>query len=75
MTASIASLRVSAQCNQCQTYLVYPEWSEPLGPGKSVHLWHCLFCGNDFETIDDKPSQTMSDQEVVEELLPELLVA
>lgn len=73
--AAIASLRHSARCAQCGTALIFPEWSENAGGQKTTHIWHCLVCGNEFETRDDGVEQSPSDAELVQEFLPNLLVA
>ena len=73
--ATIASLRPSARCAQCGTALIFPEWSESAGGQKATHIWHCLACGNEFETRDDVIEEIPSDAELVQEFLPNLLVA
>lgn len=75
MSASIASLRISAECDRCKTKLIVPEWSEVVGASETVHIWRCPICGNEFETIENKMVQTMSDDEVIEDFFPNLLVA
>jgi hypothetical protein len=75
MTAKTASLRVAAACSHCGLPLVSPEWSEPVGENQTVHMWHCVMCGNDFETVDNNPDRELTDQQVVEDLFPNLLVA
>jgi len=74
MTAS-KSLRPSAKCVNCGTTLAFPEWSENISERKAAYLWHCLACGHEFETTDDRVSSEPSDFELVKEFLPNLLVA
>ena len=73
--AANESLPHSARCAQCGTVLIFPEWSESAGEQKITHIWHCLVCGNEFETKDDATEQSPSDAELVQEFLPNLLVA
>ncbi len=73
--AVIASLRCSAKCPQCGTALISPEWSESVGKQKTTHIWHCLVCENEFETMDDIVEQKPSEAEIIQEFLPSLLVA
>ena len=75
MPASIASLRVSAECTSCRTPLITPQWSEPLGASETIHIWNCPMCGNEFETIDNRATNGISNEEIVEEFFPSLLVA
>jgi ribosomal protein L37AE/L43A len=70
-----ALLRHSTSCAQCGTALISPEWSESAGDRKTIHIWHCLVCGHEFETMDDVPDQKPSEAELVQEFLPNLLVA
>jgi ribosomal protein L37AE/L43A len=55
--------------------LIFPEWSESVGERQAVHIWHCPVCGREFETTDNAIEQTLSDAELIEEFLPNLLVA
>lgn len=75
MTTSVASVRISAHCDRCKTPLIVPEWSEPVGVDKTVHIWHCPVCGHEFETFDHATSGSMSDEEVITDFFPNLLVA
>ena len=75
MSTSLASLRISAECSRCKTHLIAPEWSEYVSKQETVHIWHCPICGNEFETVDNSIVPTLSDDELVEEFLPVLLVA
>jgi hypothetical protein len=75
MSTSIASLRVSAQCDRCKLPLIAPEWSEVLSANETIHIWYCPICGNEFETFDTKTDQTMSDDEAIKDFFPNLLVA
>jgi hypothetical protein len=73
--AATTSLRCSAKCVQCGTLLIFPEWSESVGERQAIHIWHCPVCGREFETTDNVIEQTLSDAELIEEFLPNLLVA
>ena len=75
MSASVASLRISAECDQCKTPLIAPEWSEIIGTNETVHIWRCSVCGHEFKTIENKTIRTMPDDEVIEDSFPNLLVA
>jgi len=55
--------------------LIFPEWSESVSDRQTINIWHCPICGHEFETTDDVVEQTPSDAELVEEFLPDLLVA
>ena len=74
MTAS-KSFRPSAKCVKCGAMLVFPEWSENISEQKAAYVWRCLACGDEFETTDDAISCASSDDELVREFLPNLLVA
>lgn len=65
----------SAQCAQCGTTLIAPEWSENVGEDACVHIWRCPVCSNEFETLDNDVEKTTPDAELAEEFLPNLLVA
>ena len=68
--AAIASTR----CAQCGTALIFPEWSETAN-GQTAHIWHCLVCGHEFETMDHDAKETAISPEIAEEFFPNLLVA
>ena len=71
----MAALGISTACNRCKTHLIAPEWSEPISERETVHIWSCPVCGNEFQTVDDHAEPVLPDDEVVQELLPNLLVA
>jgi len=71
----MAWLRHSAKCPSCGIKLIFPEWSETVSAKKTVNLWHCPICGNDFETTDNIVEETAPVSELEEELFPNLLVA
>jgi len=73
--ATIASLRCWAECTHCGAALIFPERSESVGTRETVNIWHCPICGNEFETTDKGIEKTPSDAELVQEFLPNLLVA
>jgi len=66
---------LSAKCAQCGRTLIGPEWSENVGDGGCVHIWQCPVCSYEFETTDNVVEKTESAAELVEEFLPNLLVA
>jgi hypothetical protein len=75
MSTSIAAVRISAQCDRCKTHLISPEWSECVSAKETIHIWSCPICGNEFETVDTKNDQIMSDDKLIETFFPILLVA
>ena len=75
MSTSVAALRISTMCDRCKTHLIAPEWSESINERETVHIWSCPICGNEFQTVDDRAEPVLSDNEVVQELLPNLMVA
>lgn len=75
MTVSLAALRVSTACDQCKTHLITPIWSEAIDERQTVHIWSCPICGNEFQTVDERPELVLSDDELAQEFLPNLLVA
>ena len=75
MSTSIASLRISAQCDRCKTPLITPERSEIVSANETIHVWHCPICGNQFETVDTKIDKMTSEDQRIEDFLPTLLVA
>jgi ribosomal protein L37AE/L43A len=55
--------------------LIFPELSETVAARETVNIWHCPICGNEFETTDKGVEKAPSDAELVQEFLPNLLVA
>jgi ABC-type ATPase with predicted acetyltransferase domain len=51
------------------------EWSEAVAEKETVCIWRCMGCGNEFETTDKVVVQGPSIFELVEEFLPNLVVA
>ena len=72
---ALVSLQNLTACPQCKIPLIEPEWSERVNGQRAVHIWHCPMCGNEFETIDDNVGKELSDDELVDEFFPNLLVA
>lgn len=70
-----SSAMPSQKCARCGGTLIGPEWSENVGDGGCVHIWHCPDCSLEFETTDTAVEKTESDAELAEEFLPNLLVA
>jgi hypothetical protein len=75
MSTSLAGLRVATACERCKTHLIAPVWSETVNERQTVHIWSCPICGNEFQTVDDRPEPVLSDDELAQEFLPNLLVA
>lgn len=70
-----APIHDPVRCPQCGTPLNTPEWSENVNEREAIHIWRCIACGHEFETTDNAVEQEPCDTEIVEELLPSLLVA
>lgn len=70
-----ATPRCSAKCVRCGAPLVIPEWSETVGAGQAIHIWHCPVCEHEFDTIDNVVEPTVSEDELIQRFLPNLLVA
>jgi hypothetical protein len=75
MSTSLTALRISTVCDRCKTHLIAPEWSECINERETVHIWSCPVCGNEFQTIDGRAEKMLSDDELAQEFLPNLLVA
>jgi ribosomal protein L37AE/L43A len=75
MATSIGALRISTMCERCKTHLIAPEWSETINERETVHIWSCPICGNEFQTVDERAEPVLSDAELAEEFLPNLMVA
>lgn len=73
--ATIPSPAHTTKCIRCGTALVTPEWTESVGDHETTCIWHCAICGHEFETTDNVIEQKPTDAEIVEEFLPNLLVA
>ncbi len=73
--AITATLRCSIKCVQCGTPLFVPEWTETTGAGQASHIWHCPVCECEFETTDSCVEQAPSEDMLIREFLPNLLVA
>ena len=71
---TISALRHSTNCVHCGELLIAPERSEYVGTDEIHHSWQCSRCGHEFETLDPIPLTALS-SEVIEELLPNLMVA
>ena len=71
----VLSLPHAAKCTQCGTRLIFPKWSESTSEQESTNIWHCAACGHEFETKDSIIEQRPSYPELVQEFLPNLLVA
>jgi len=73
--ATLRNVTHGANCARCGMNVTAPEWSESAGPEDTVHLWHCWYCGNEFETSDHHGMKEPPVTELIEEFLPNLLVA
>ena len=71
MSANIP--QVPPKCAHCETIQTIPEWSENAG-NEMVYFWHCMACGHEFETRDRPVGGQMSNDELAEEFLPNLVV-
>ena len=71
---TISALRHATDCVWCGEKLIAPEGSEYVGTDEIRHSWQCSRCGHEFETLDPIPLTELS-PEVIEEFLPNLLVA
>jgi hypothetical protein len=72
--SALASLRISAKCPRCELPLLAPEQSVCVSKDKTVHIWHCPMCDNQFETTD-QAIKSISDDELIPDLFTTLLVA
>ena len=71
----IGSNRHSQACLHCGTAATLPEWSETVAEEETVYIWRCMGCGNEFETRDKVVAQGPTSIELVEQFLPNLVVA
>ena len=67
--------RHSQACPHCGIAATLPEWSEAVAEKETVCIWRCMGCGNEFETADKVVVQGPTIIELVEEFLPNLVVA
>ena len=72
--ATVTSRQHSETCTRCGAAVNCPEWSESVDEQKTTHIWHCVVCGNEFETKDEVIEEEPSNAELVERFLPNLLV-
>jgi Zn finger protein HypA/HybF involved in hydrogenase expression len=72
---TIASVRQSCKCGSCGQWLMAPEQSTYVNEEKIVHLWACPNCGSEFETSIFLGRDVPLTPEIVEEFLPNLMVA
>ncbi len=66
---------MSAECPHCKVPVMGTEWSESIDERQTLHLWHCPICGYEFETMEDHVEKLLPDNELMEEFLPNLMVA
>jgi transcription elongation factor Elf1 len=75
MPGLMESPAISAECPRCNVKVIGPEWSETVDEGHTVHVWRCPICGNEFETIENCVEPLTPAAELVDEFLPNLMVA
>jgi transcription elongation factor Elf1 len=75
MSSSVESPPPTTECTRCKMQVIGPEWSEGIDDRQTIHMWRCPICGNEFETIEDRIEQPVPDDELVDEFLPNLMVA
>lgn len=51
------------------------EWSEAIDSRQTLHLWRCPLCGCEFETFENHVEKLLPDDELMNEFLPNLMVA
>jgi Zn ribbon nucleic-acid-binding protein len=73
--AGIGANRHSQTCPHCGTGATLPEWSEAVDEKEIACIWRCIGCGNEFETKDKVLAPAPTDIELVQEFLPNLVVA
>lgn len=71
----MASLRNSAHCPRCGIKLISPDWSEAVNAEKTINLWCCPICGEEFETTENIAEDTPPVSELTETFFSTLLVA
>jgi Zn finger protein HypA/HybF involved in hydrogenase expression len=72
---TIASVRQSCKCESCGQWLMAPERSTYVNEEQITHLWVCPNCGNEFETSIFSGPDVPLTPEIVDEFLPNLMVA
>lgn len=72
---SVPSLGSPAECPRCGMVVLYPEWSENVGPQRVASIWHCQVCGSEFETTAQGAVKTHSNAELMRAYFSNLLVA
>jgi ribosomal protein L37AE/L43A len=75
MPGLMESPAISAQCPRCKITVIGPEWSETIDERQTVHVWRCPICGHEFETTENHVDEQLPEAELVEEFLPNLMVA
>jgi transcription elongation factor Elf1 len=75
MPGLMESPAISAECPRCNVKVIGPEWSETVEGRRTVHVWRCPLCGLEFESIENHVDEPLPDAELVEEFLPNLMVA
>jgi hypothetical protein len=72
---SIRSLRHSTECALCRKQMIAPARAEYVSAREVHNLWCCSDCGYVFETLDHLPVEATLPTELIEEFLPNLMVA
>ena len=63
------------ECAQCGEELTVPAWSGQESADEVRHFWFCSKCGYMFESLDRIDAERTLPTELVDEFLPNLLVA
>jgi len=67
--------QLPSACARCGATPIESEWSEAADAHKTVHIWRCTVCGHKFETKDDVVEPELTETELAEEFLPNLVVS
>jgi Zn ribbon nucleic-acid-binding protein len=62
------------KCPHCETIQTLPEWSENESENEATHIWRCMTCGYEFETMDHFVESQQSKDTLADEFLPNLVV-
>jgi hypothetical protein len=69
-----ASIPHSVTCPRCGNAVTLPEWSESVGEKGATLIWQCTSCTNEFETRDDAVESVLSEAELAQQFLSNLVV-
>ena len=65
----------SQACPHCGSAATLPEWWEAVAEKEIAYIWRCIGCDSEFETRDKVVAQGPTSIELVEQFLPNLVVA